>query len=103
MISQFFEVQMKDGLLDRYLDLAASLKPALTEMGGCLFIDRFKSLTRENLVLSFQIWQDEGSMTAWRVHAGHHGIQEIGREQVFADYRIRIAQVIHEARPGKPI
>ena len=32
----------------------------------------------------------------------HHRVQEIGREKVFSDYRIRIAQVIHEARPGKP-
>jgi heme-degrading monooxygenase HmoA len=103
MISQFFEVQIKDGHVNTYMDLAASLKPALTAMGGCLFIDRFKSLTRENLLLSYQIWQDEGSMTAWRADANHHGIQEIGREKVFSDYRIRIAQVIHEARPGKPI
>jgi heme-degrading monooxygenase HmoA len=103
MISQFFEVQVREGHIDRYMDLAAALKPALTEMGGCLFIDRFKSLTRENLLLSYQIWQDEGSMTAWRVNAGHHRVQEIGREKVFSDYRIRIAQVIHEARPGKPM
>jgi heme-degrading monooxygenase HmoA len=102
MISQFFEVQIKEGHVSRYLDLADSLKAALTAMGGCLFIDRFSSLTRKNLLLSYQIWQDEGSMTAWRVHARHHRIQEIGRENVFSDYRIRIAQVIHEARPGKP-
>jgi heme-degrading monooxygenase HmoA len=103
MISQFFEVQIKPGHADRYLDLAASLKPALNAMGGCLFIDRFRSLSRENLLLSYQIWQDEASMTAWRVDAGHHLVQEIGREKVFSDYRIRIAQVIHEARPGQPI
>jgi heme-degrading monooxygenase HmoA len=103
MISQFFEVQIKEGLTNRYLDLAASLKPALVAMGGCLFIDRFKSLTRQNLLLSYQIWQDEGSMIAWRVDAGHHRVQEIGRAEVFSDYRIRIAQVIHEARPDKPI
>jgi heme-degrading monooxygenase HmoA len=103
MISQFFEVQIKPGHTDHYLDLAASLKPALNAMGGCLFLDRFKSLTRENLLLSYQIWQDEGSMTAWRVHSTHHKVQETGREKVFSDYRIRIAQVIHEARPGRPI
>jgi len=84
------------------MDLAASLKPELTAMGGCLFIDRFKSLTRKNLLLSYQIWQDEGSMTAWRVHASHRRVQEVGRERIFSNYRIRIAQVIHEARPGKP-
>jgi heme-degrading monooxygenase HmoA len=103
MISQFFEVQARDGHVNTYMDLAASLRPALDAMGGCLFIDRFKSLSRENLLLSYQIWQDEGSMTAWRVNADHHKIQEAGRERVFDDYRIRIAQVIHEARPGKPV
>ena len=66
MISQFFEVQIKEGQINRYLDLAASLKPSLEAMGGCLFIDRFKSLSRKNLLLSYQIWQDEGSMIAWR-------------------------------------
>ncbi len=103
MISQFFEVQMRPGQVDRYLALAASLRPRLDAMGGCLFIDRFRSLTRDNLLLSYQIWQDEGSMIAWRVDAKHHTVQETGREQVFADYRIRIAQVVHEERPGASV
>jgi heme-degrading monooxygenase HmoA len=103
MISQFFEVQVKEGQIDRYLDLAAALKPSLEAMGGCLFIDRFRSLTRKNLLLSYQIWQDEGSMIAWRVDAKHHTVQETGREKVFADYRIRIAQVLHEERPQKAV
>src|SRR3954471_13431907 len=102
MISQFFEVQIKEGQINRYLDLAASLKPSLEAMGGCLFIDRFKSLSRKNVLLSYQIWQDEGSMIAWRVDPKHHLAQEAGREKVFDDYRIRISQVLHEERPGKP-
>jgi heme-degrading monooxygenase HmoA len=103
MIGLFFEVQNKPGHTDQYLSLAASLKPALEAIGGCLFIDRFRSLTRENLLLSYQIWQDEGSMTAWRAHGQHHVVQKTGREKVFSDYRIRVAQVIHEARPGQPV
>lgn len=99
MISQFFEVQVREGQADRYLGIAAGLKPSLDEMGGCLFIDRFASLTRPNLLLSYQIWQDEGSMIAWRVDGEHHAAQDAGRAEVFADYRIRIAQVIHEQRP----
>ena len=101
MISQFFEVQIKEGQINRYLDLAASLKPSLEAMGGGLFIDRFKSLSRKNLLLSYQIWQDEGSMIAWRVDPKHHTVQETGREKVFDDYRIRISQVLHEERSGK--
>ena len=103
MIGLFFEVQTRPGHRDQYLELAASLRPALDANGGCLFIDRFQSLSREHLLLSYQIWQDEGALTAWRVHAKHHRVQEIGREAVFSDYRIRIAQVIHEARADKPL
>lgn len=102
MIGLFFEVQTRPGHRDQYLDLAASLKPELEAIGGCLFIDRFRSLTREDLLLSYQIWQDEGTLTAWRAHAHHHEVQTIGRAKVFSDYRIRVAQVIHEARPGQP-
>ncbi|HMM88496.1 antibiotic biosynthesis monooxygenase family protein [Bradyrhizobium sp.] len=103
MIGLFFEVQTKPGHREQYLDLAASLKPDLEAMGGCLFIDRFRSLTRENLLLSYQIWQDEAALTAWRAHARHHDVQTIGRERVFSDYRIRVAQLIHEAKPGQPV
>jgi heme-degrading monooxygenase HmoA len=102
MIGLFFEVQTKPGHRDQYLGLAASLKPDLETMGGCLFIDRFRSLKRGDVLLSHQVWQDEGTLTAWRAHAGHHDVQTIGRERVFADYRIRVAQVIHEQRPGEP-
>jgi heme-degrading monooxygenase HmoA len=101
MISQFFEIQIKEGRTNEYLDLAASMKPALESMGGCLFIDRFKSLNQKNCILSYQIWQDEGSMVAWRVYPKHHKVQEVGREKVFDDYRIRISQVLHEERPGQ--
>lgn len=103
MIGLFFEVQTRPGHGQQYLDLAASLRPALDATGGCLSIERFRSLSRQDLLLSYQIWQDEGALTAWRVHGQHHKVQELGRERVFADYRIRIAQVIHEARPGKPV
>ena len=99
-ISQFFEVQIKPGRVDEYLGLAAALKPVLEAMGGCLFIDRFKSLSRGNVLLSYQIWRDEASLTAWRANAKHHSVQEVGRDKVFADYRIRIAQLVHEQRPG---
>ena len=103
MMSLFFEVAVKPERTEQYLTLAASLKPRLDAMGGCLFLDRFKSLTRDNLLLSYQIWQDECAMTAWRVDAQHHKVQTLGREKVFSDYRLRIAQVMREVRPGQAV
>jgi heme-degrading monooxygenase HmoA len=101
MFCLLFEVQIKEGFVERYLELAAALRPKLLAMGGCTFIDRFKSLTRQNLLLSYQIWRDESSLVAWRTEASHHGVQEIGREEVFSDYRIRIGQVIHERKSDR--
>ncbi|CAL77597.1 conserved hypothetical protein [Bradyrhizobium sp. ORS 278] len=101
MLSLFFEVEVKPGRLDQYLQLAAALRPELDALGGCLFLDRFKSLSRENLILSYQIWQDEGAMTAWRVHAHHHDVQTLGRDKVFSDYRLRVSELVHEVRPGQ--
>lgn len=103
MMSLFFEVAIKPGRTDQYLNLAASLKPDLDAVGGCLFLDRFKSLSRDNLILSYQIWQDEVSMTAWRAHAHHHRVQTLGRDRVFDDYRLRVAQVVFEVKSGQPV
>ena len=102
MIALFFEVTPRPGQRERYLAMAAALRPDLDALGGCLFIDRFRSLQSDGLILSFQIWRDEAALTAWRVHETHHHTQAAGRTAVFSDYRLRVAQVIREEEPGKP-
>lgn len=102
MIALFFEVTPRAGQYEPYLAMAAALKPQLDAMGGCLFIDRFKSLQIEGRILSFQIWRDEAALTAWRVHEAHHRTQQAGRDSIFSDYRLRVAQVIRAEEPGKP-
>ncbi len=102
MLALFFEVCPRPGMMQRYLDIAAAMRPLLDQSGGCQFIDRFESLDREGWLLSYQIWRDEAAMTAWRVHGGHHQAQTAGRHEVFADYRLRVAQVVREEAPGKP-
>lgn len=102
MLALFFEVCPRPGRMQAYLDTAARLRPLLEASGGCLFIDRFKSLDRDGWLLSYQVWRDEAAMTAWRVHHGHHGAQQAGRDAIFSDYRLRVAQVVRQETPGKP-
>ncbi|HEY4373290.1 MAG TPA: antibiotic biosynthesis monooxygenase [Burkholderiales bacterium] len=102
MIALFFEVQPKPEHFQRYLDMAAALKPELEKIDGFISIDRYKSLAREGVVLSHSIWRDEAALTAWRTHEGHHHAQDAGRNTVFEDYRLRIAEVLREEEPGKP-
>jgi heme-degrading monooxygenase HmoA len=102
MLALFFEVQPKPEGYQRYLDMAAALKPQLEKIDGFISIDRYKSLAREGVILSHSIWRDEAALTAWRVQEHHHQAQEAGRNAIFSDYRLRIAEVVREETPGKP-
>ena len=98
MIGLFFEVIPREGHAARYFELAALLKPELERNGGLLFIDRYTSVDRPEVVLSHQLWADEESLIRWREHAQHRAIQRAGREQHFRDYRIRIGRVLDPAQ-----
>jgi heme-degrading monooxygenase HmoA len=106
MLALLFEVTPKPDGYQRYLDIAASLRPALDKHDGLLFIDRYRSLSRPGTILSHSLWRDEASMAAWRTFEQHHHAQVAGREHVFADYRLRIADVVlaraPEARDWRP-
>jgi heme-degrading monooxygenase HmoA len=98
MIGLFFEVTPRDGHASRYFELAAFLRPELDKSGGVLFIDRYASLERPEVVLSHQWWEDEEALIRWRQHGQHRSIQRAGREQHFRDYRLRIGPAIDPSR-----
>lgn len=93
MIAVIFEVTPAPGRKQEYLDLAAELRPQLEAFDGFVSIERFASLSDENKILSLSFWRDEDSVRAWRRHEGHRAAQSRGRERVFADYRLRVAEV----------
>jgi heme-degrading monooxygenase HmoA len=103
MLALFFDVLPKPGHEDAYFQIAAALKPELEKNPGLLFLDRYKSLGRPGWFLSHQYWRDEASLVRWRTEPHHHVAQVAGRREHFADYRIRVAQVVTEAKPGKPL
>jgi heme-degrading monooxygenase HmoA len=99
MIGLFFEVLPRHGHEQAYFDIAAGLRPELDKNPGFMFLDRFKSLIRQRIILSHSRWRDEASLAGWRTHAKHHVAQIAGRQQHFEDYRLRIAQLVCEWLP----
>ena len=91
-----FEVRPKEGRKGDYLDIAASLRSELEQMEGFISVERFASLTDEGKILSLSFWRDEESLVRWRNHAEHQAAQGRGRNEVFEDYRLRIASVIRD-------
>jgi heme-degrading monooxygenase HmoA len=96
LIAVIFEVWPADGQRDAYLDYAARLRPALEAMDGFISVERFQSITDPDKMLSLSIWRDEAAVANWRKHVGHRGVQKLGRDGVFKDYRLRVAGVMRD-------
>ncbi len=96
MIAVIFEFQQAEGRRDDYLELAAGLKSAVEAADGFISIERFESLTEPGKYVSLSFWRDEAAVEAWRKRSSHRGAQAAGRSGVFADYRLRVAEVIRD-------
>lgn len=93
MIAVLFEAWPAPGRTGQYLDLAAALRPELDQLDGFLSIERFESLSQPGKLLSLSVWRDEQAVAAWRNRPAHRETQAAGRNGVFRDYRLRIAEV----------
>ncbi len=96
MFAVIFEVQPRPGREQDYLALAQELRAELEHIDGFISIERFASLTTEGKILSLSFWRDEAAVRRWREHAPHREAQRRGREDIFADYRIRVAGVVRD-------
>jgi heme-degrading monooxygenase HmoA len=96
MIAVIFEVEPGEGQRDAYLDIAARLKPELEAIDGFLSVERFESLANPGKMLSLSFFRDEAAVAAWRNTEDHRHAQAAGRGGVFADYRLRVAQVLRD-------
>lgn len=85
-----FEVTVKEGKLEDYLQMAASLKDELSKADGFLRLERFSSLAVDGKLLSMSFWRDEESVTRWRNLAAHRMCQKHGRTEDFVDYTITV-------------
>ncbi len=94
MFAVIFEVQPKQERFDDYLSLAKFLKPELEKIDGFIDNERFGSKRTEGLVLSLSTWRDEKAVIRWRTLGVHHEVQEKGRFEIFADYHLRVGEIV---------
>jgi heme-degrading monooxygenase HmoA len=102
MIVVIFEVQPNQAGGPRYFDLAAELRPELEKQDGFISIERFESLASPGKYVSISYWRDEAAVAAWRGHGGHAAAQELGKRELFDDYRITVAEALRVYGPNGP-
>lgn len=96
MIAVIFEVTPREGQIDHYLALAQQLRTLVERQDGFISVERFRSVTNPDKYLSLSFWRDERAVQQWRQQIEHRAMQSKGREELFADYRLRIAGVIRD-------
>ena len=96
MIAIIFEVIPAPGKKDDYLAMAAKMRPLVEQIDGFISVERFQSLTDPDKLLSVSFFRDEQALDDWRRLSAHRGAQRAGREEMFADYRLRVAGVIRD-------
>jgi heme-degrading monooxygenase HmoA len=101
MFAVIFEVQPKHERWDDYLALAKQLKAKLEATDGFIDNERFESKRTKGRLLSLSTWRDEKSVVRWRSHGEHHGVQEKGRFEIFADYHLRVGEITADSQPPK--
>lgn len=96
MIAVIFEVVLPAEHKQEYLEVAQSLRPILATIDGFISIERYESLAGNGKILSLSFWRDEAAIAEWRQTEQHRKAQSLGREQLFDDYRLRIASVVRD-------
>lgn len=96
MIGVIFEVWPKPQYKDNYLELAAELKTTLEGVNGFVSVERFQSIYDNEKMLSLSFFDSHEALNEWRNIAEHRVAQHLGRSRYFADYRLRVVDVIRD-------
>src|SRR6266516_1841246 len=96
MIAVIFEGIPHEGKMKEYIEMAPKYKEHLAQADGFISNERYQSCSNPNKILSISFWRDEESIKKFRELEMHQQDERAGREYLFANYRICIANVFRD-------
>ena len=96
MLAVIFEFEPAEGRFEEYRRHAQALRRELETIDGFISIERFESLSRPGCYLSLSFWRDEQAIANWRNLHSHRAAQGKGRDGLFDNYRLRVAEVARD-------
>ena len=91
-----FEFTLKEGVRDRYFELAAKMREEVENQPGFVSIERFESLNDKTKVVSISTWDSDEAIKDWKKNLEHRQAQSEGKDSIFASYRLRVADVVRD-------
>lgn len=96
MIVAIIEFRVRPGAEALYAQWAETLHARVHAIDGFVSVERFESRTRPGTWLSLSYWRDAEALAAWRREPEHVKGMAAGKRDVFADYRIVVAEVARD-------
>ncbi|MES2999771.1 MAG: antibiotic biosynthesis monooxygenase [Pseudomonadota bacterium] len=96
MVVVIFESWPRPGKGELYIEYGKRLAHLLEGLDGFISVERFQSVAEPGKFVALSFWRDDAAVEAFRNVPTHRGIQAHSREDIFNDYRLRVATVIRD-------
>ncbi len=96
MIQVTVEYALRPGAEEEYERALAAMHERVKRFDGYLGEEPCQSMAEDGKFVTIFYWRDREAMAAWRNDPEHLKVQQLGREKIFAWYKIRIAEIDRE-------
>ncbi len=90
------EFTLREGAEKQFESALRRMQDRVKDYDGFLGEEPCRSLVDENKFVSIFYWRDRESIKTWHEDPEHVRVQELGREKLLSDYKIRVCEVERE-------
>ncbi len=102
MMIVIVEFELREGTESDFETALLKMQEQVKKYDGFLGETPCCSLDNENKLVTIFSWTDRESIKAWREDPEHVKIQQLGRDQIFSRYRIRVCELEREYAWERP-
>ncbi|MEE8528909.1 MAG: antibiotic biosynthesis monooxygenase [Gammaproteobacteria bacterium] len=102
MIQVTVEYVLRPGAEEKFEQALSRMQERVKGFDGYLGEELCQSTAEDGKFVTIFYWRDRETMATWRQDSEHLKVQQLGREEIFAWYRIRVAEVEREYGSDEP-
>ena len=96
MMVVIVEFELRAGAEAEFETALQQMQEQVKQYDGFLGETPCSSIENENIIVTLFYWRDRESIKAWRDDPQHLEIQQLGRDKLFARYKIRVCELERE-------
>ena len=100
MMVVIVEFELRAGAESKFETMLKHMQQRVKQYDGYLGEAPCCSIENEKIFVTLFYWCDRKSLKAWREDPEHVEVQRLGREEIFAWYRVRVCELEREYGRG---